>query len=86
MSNAFRYQLSIVLNLCLACLFLLTLAVLIEERSRDKIQFKVSSAEVYSEGFAPTLYELQALTGKEPIAIPLNGDNVSATRWQVRFE
>ena len=84
--NAFRYQLSILCNICLCLVLLMMVAVLIEERSKDVIRFKVSSDEVYGYELGPTVAHLQAITGKEAYAVPLNGNNVTAKRWQVRFK
>lgn len=71
--------------LLLVCVFILTIA-LIQERSKDVVRVTLTSGDVYGYELGPTVSYLQRVTGKEAIAVPLNGNSVTATKWRLQLE
>jgi hypothetical protein len=79
-------KLSYILNAVLSVVLIGLAVALIQTRNEDTIRFTVTSADIYGYDLAPTVSWLQKVTGKEAVAYPLNGNEVTATKWRLQFE
>lgn len=87
MLNAtFFSKLSYFLNIVFGIILIFTVAALSKARSEDAVRMTLTSDQRYGYDVAPMAYALQKLTGKEAIVIPLDGNEVTATKWQLRLE
>lgn len=77
---------SLLLNLLFGCLLILAFALIVEERSKDVVRITLTSGDVYGYDIGPSVSWLQRVTGKEAVAIPLNGNSVTATKWRLQLE
>lgn len=86
MSYATLFKCCFTTCVVLALGFLASLGALINERSKDTCRITLTSDDVYGYDLGPSVSWLQRVTGKEAVAIPLNGNSVTATKWQLRLE
>lgn len=79
MRNASLFNLAcFVFNICLACLFILTIATLIQERSQDIVRITVPSNKLLE-----TVGQVQLATHRVARAYPVGGDSLHAPRWRI---
>lgn len=80
-------KLSLICNILLSALLVGVSAALVRATDEDAVRITLTSDQIYGYKLGPFVHDLQDLTGKEAIAVRLNGtSDANATKWQLRLE